>query len=69
MKKAITFYYDEESGELAKTTIHDDFKIVDSLMKADVLQDCLGTIENLYNNSNNQYWEKDLPKIIVENNE
>ena len=54
MKKAITFYYDEESGELAKTTIHDDFKRVDSLMKADVLQDCLGTIENLYNNSNNQ---------------
>jgi len=69
MKKAITFYYDEESGELAKTTIHDDFKRVDSLMKADVLQDCLGTIENLYNNSNNQYWEKDFPEMVGENNE
>ena len=27
MKKAITFYYDEESGELVKTRIHDDFEI------------------------------------------
>ena len=38
-------------------------------MKKAITQDCLGTIENLYNNSNNQYWEKDLPKMAGENNE
>ena len=66
MKKAITFYFNDDSGELAKTTVHAGFQRVDSLMQADVLQDCLGKLDDLYNNSNNQYWDEDLPELIKE---
>jgi|15BtaG_2_1085339.scaffolds.fasta_scaffold01494_9 hypothetical protein len=56
MKKVITFYFDEESGEMRKTQIHNDFDKTDNLMKADVIKDCLGYLENLYNKYNNKYW-------------
>tara|TARA_A100000172_G_C2970499_1_gene85760 strand:+ start:109 stop:318 length:210 start_codon:yes stop_codon:yes gene_type:complete len=63
MKKAITFYYCEDSGELVKTKTHKHFKKVDSLMKADVLQDCLGVLEKMYDESGNQYFDYDLKEM------
>ena len=64
MKKAITFYYDHHSGELVRTKIHKNFKRVDSLMEADVLQDCLGELKYLYNESVGKYFNKDLEKNL-----
>jgi len=63
MKKAITFYYSEDSGEHAKTLISPDFQGEDSLMKADVLQDFLSIIEEMYIESRTGYFEKALKEI------
>tara|TARA_R110000824_G_scaffold19230_1_gene74886 strand:- start:174 stop:383 length:210 start_codon:yes stop_codon:yes gene_type:complete len=68
MKKAITFYFDEESGEMIKTKIHNDFEKADSLMKADVLNDCLGYIENLYSKYNDKYFSALEQRYIQEKN-
>jgi|TARA_R110000824_G_scaffold386236_1_gene580789 hypothetical protein len=64
MKKAITFYYDHHSGELARTKIHKNFQRVDSLMKADVLQDCLGELKYLYDEATGTYFNKDLQENL-----
>jgi hypothetical protein len=64
MKKAITFYYDHRSGELARTKIHKNFQRVDSLMEADVLQDCLGELKCLYDEATGTYFNKDLQEDL-----
>ena len=56
MKRAITLYYDDDSGELARVKIHKNFQKADLLMKVDVLQDSIGALENMYNNSSNTYF-------------
>jgi hypothetical protein len=51
MKRAMTIYYDEDSGELEKIDEAPHFKNGDSLLRADVLQDCVGTLTYMYENS------------------
>ena len=65
MKKAITFYYDHHSGELVKTKIHKNFQRVDSLMEADVLQDCLGEVQYLYDEAVGTYFHNDLEESVT----
>ena len=56
MKKAITLFYNHHSGELVKTKVHKNFQEVDSLMKADVLLDCIGVLEDIYKKSSSEYF-------------
>lgn len=48
MKRAFTIYYDEDSMELSKVDIAPVFESQYPLGKADVLQDCIGAITELY---------------------
>jgi len=49
MKRAFTVYYDEDSMELAKVTIGEDFAAANALARADVLKDCHEYFAETYN--------------------
>lgn len=51
MKRAITFYYDEETGELAKVDVSERFMAESALMQADVIGDINGYLEEVYDDS------------------
>lgn len=51
MKRAITFYYDEETGELSKIDFAEGFKNENALMQADVMGDIRGFIAARYKES------------------
>ena len=53
----MTIYYDEDSGELEKVDEAPHFLNEDSLLRADVLQDCVGTLTYMYENSSSGYFE------------
>ena len=53
----MTIYYDEDSGELAKIDEAPYFLNEDSLLRADVLQDCVGRLTYMYENSASGYFE------------
>ena len=57
MKRAMTIYYDEESGELDKIDEAPHFLNEDSLTRADVLQDCVGRLTYMYENSATGFYE------------
>tara|TARA_Y100001963_G_scaffold138070_1_gene202442 strand:- start:3130 stop:3318 length:189 start_codon:yes stop_codon:yes gene_type:complete len=57
MKKAITLFYNPESGELVKTKVHKNFQKVDSLTEADVLLDCVNVLENMYQKAGGKYFK------------
>ena len=48
MKRMLTIYYDEDAMELAKVDISPVFDSETYLDKADVLQDCLEAVGELY---------------------
>ncbi len=56
MKLAMRIYYDSESGELMKIKESHTFSLEDSLLRADVLQDCLGVLKARYDESSNKYF-------------
>ena len=56
MKLAIKMYYDPDTGELEDVVESNTFKESDSLLRADVLQDCLHVIENMYQDAGKNYF-------------
>ena len=44
----IKLYYDQESGEIGKIVESDQFKIENTLMRADVLQDMIFALQDRY---------------------
>ena len=48
MKIAMTIYYNSDTGELRKVVETKAFKNEGSLLRADVLLDCIGSLEHLY---------------------
>lgn len=62
MKKAITFYYDENSGEMSKVELGKDFKNEIGLMQVDVLKDIVETVAEMYNNGINFVFDKEKNK-------
>ena len=67
MKRVVTFWYDDDAGEVNKVDYGKDFIGETSLMRADVLQDCLGELSNVYEKSWKEF-ERELMKES-ENNE
>jgi len=51
MKRAMTIYYDEDSGEMEMIKESDSFKSEDSLLRADVLKDVIYRFLDIYNKS------------------
>jgi len=49
MKRALTLYYDEDSMELVKVSIGEDFAADTALARADVLKDCCEYLAETYN--------------------
>ena len=49
-------YYDPDTGELEDVVESNSFKKSDSLLRADVLQDCLYVIEDMYQNAGKNYF-------------
>ena len=49
-------YYDPDTGELEDVVESNTFKESDSLLRADVLQDCLHVIENMYQDAGKNYF-------------
>tara|TARA_Y100000310_G_scaffold174748_1_gene174889 strand:- start:380 stop:673 length:294 start_codon:yes stop_codon:yes gene_type:complete len=47
-KIAIKLYYDQESGEIGKIVESDQFKVENTLMRADVLQDMIFALQDRY---------------------
>ena len=62
MKRAMTFWYDENSGEVEKVDISPVFESENALFKADVLGDCLGVMTELYNESVGNF-QADLTRL------
>ena len=48
MKRMVTMYYNEETGELTKVDFSAGFEVEDSLLRADVLQDAIDTLVAAY---------------------
>ena len=48
MIKAMTVYYDNDSGELHSVTFSPDFLKETKLMQVDVLQDAIQTLKDIY---------------------
>jgi len=77
IKKAVTLYYDEDSGELEYIVQSDEFLNEDLLMRTDVLQDALGMLERLkdkettgyfdYMFLNEEQFKKDFPNLVKGN--
>ena len=67
MKRVVTFWYDDDAGEVSKVDYDKDFIGETSLMRADVLQDCLVELSNVYEKSRTEF-EQALMKES-ENNE
>lgn len=67
MKKAITFYMNEELGEIVETVAHLGFSGESTLMKIDLLSDILGYCENLQETLMEDY-EDELIEIADEIN-
>lgn len=51
MKRAVTFYYNEETGELAKVDFSEAFKNESALMRADVMGDIRNIVDKDYEES------------------
>ena len=62
MKRAMTFWYDENSGEFEKVDISPVFESENALFQADVLGDCLGVMTELYNESVGNF-QADLTRL------
>jgi len=48
MKIALIMYYDEDAGELIEVEESLSFMREDSLMKADVIKDCIDNLQSTY---------------------
>jgi len=62
-KKAITLWYSYDMGSLVETEVHKSFQELDSLMEADILQDCLRELNGLYNRAIGTYFGEDIHKM------
>ena len=62
MKIAMILYYDEDTGELVEAEESLSFMQEDSLLKADVIQDCIGQLQSTYALESNKYFS-DIEKI------
>ena len=71
MKRALTFWYDEDSAQFEKVDIAPVFESESALFKADVLQDCLGVLTDLYRESAGEFFhfeedEEDANDFLME---
>jgi len=48
MKRVVTFWYDDDAGEVNKVDYGKDFIVEPFLVRADVLGECLGELSNVY---------------------
>ncbi len=67
VKPAINITANFECGEVEKVELTDEFKAGNSLFRADVLKDAIEQLQNLYENTVNE-WNSELESAAVGGN-